>query len=238
LLEKIRLKPFVIGLILFFVVGFYLDGFSYGKTCPKCDGTGKVICTSGHGTGTCSWCGGSGKDLIFNPNATCPLCDGTGDCKMCNGTSFRDCDACVGSGWFLMYSAMSSIFMFFTAFLFCFLGLFCLEYLAHSIWLNHNPWVRDVEKMGFWFNPMFFTWVFYRDHKRWVKLITAICLVAAILIVINFAMILMTPFYTMSRMTSEIFLTGTVSAICLMILFSLAWYQDYDKIRKALSTFE
>lgn len=236
--EGVRLKLFVIGLIVLFSVGFYVDRFVYGKTCPECGGTGEVVCTSCNGIGTCSWCGGSGKDRIFNPDAVCPLCDGTGDCRMCDGTGFRNCDACVGSGVFWMFSATSATLVFFIALLLSFLALFGFEYFVHSLWLNRNPWVRDVKEMHFWFNPMFLTWLFHLDRKKWVKWVTPICLVGAILIVFDFALILVVPSGILSRMTPEIFLIGMVSAIGLMTLVSLIWYKDYDKISSAFSTLE
>lgn len=234
--EGIELKLFVIGLVILFFVGFYVDGFSYGKICPKCNGTGELVCDSCHGTGTCSWCGGTGKDIIFNPDATCPLCDGTGDCPMCHGTGLRDCSACVGNGIFRIYSTMSATFIFFIALIICFLALFGLEYFVHSLWLDRNPWVRDVKEVHFWFNPMFLTWLFYQNRKRWVKWITAFCIIGAVVLVLDFALTVAMPSYTTSRMTPDTFLIGIISATSLMVLFSLIWYKDYDKISNAFST--
>ena len=234
--NRIGLKLFTIALIALFSVGFYVDGFSYGKTCPKCNGAGELICDSCHGTGTCSWCGGSGKDIIFNPNATCPLCDGTGDCPMCDGTGLRDCSACVGSGAFQMYSTTSTTLIFFLALLITFFALFGLEYFVHSLWLDRNPWVRDVKEMHFWFNPMFFTWLFYQDRKRWAKWITAFSLVGAVILVTDFAAILTLPSYTTSRITPNTFFIGIILATSIMILFSLIWNKNYGKISNAVST--
>lgn len=230
---RVGLKLFAIGLIVLFSVGFYIDGFSYGKTCPICNGTGKVICDSCHGTGTCSWCGGTGKNIIFNPDEVCPLCDGTGDCPMCDGTGFRNCSACVGSGIFKMYSVTSATLIFFIALLISFFALFGLEYFVYSVWLSHNPWVRDVKEMHFWFNPMFLTWLFYQNRKRWMKWISAFCLIGAFVIVLDFALILVTPFHTASQITPQTFLIGIVLATSLMALFSLTWYRGYNKISNA-----
>jgi hypothetical protein len=46
----------------------------------------RMKCSSCRGTGMCSACGGSGKDVMNNPCARCYPKAGAGKCKQCKGT--------------------------------------------------------------------------------------------------------------------------------------------------------
>ena len=71
--------------------------------CPKCGGTGELVCKTCDGTGLCTSCNGSGKE-------TCSHCDGTGSCPNCNGTGKITCRRCEGSGWYQTFSIYNSRF--------------------------------------------------------------------------------------------------------------------------------
>jgi len=216
-------KVWLITILVFFVslvVMASVYGFSDGKQCPKCGGAGETICTSCHG----SWCGGSGKDIVFNPDLACPLCNGTGSCNMCNGTGLRTCWTCNGSGWYWMYAPAGSSLLLSIIFSLCFFGAFSLEYIIDAIRLGMNPWVNNVEHMGFWFNPMFFTWLFGRDRRRWAEWIVAISLLTAVPLGIIFGFIAMSD-----RATAEVFWVGFIFGVVFMTFLAMAWYQNYWK---------
>jgi len=73
--------------------------------CPKCNGTGHIVCETCNGEtryGKCSKCSGdkmiqddSGDKLI-----ECPDCEGTGKtiCPDCNGEGETVCSLCGGTG--------------------------------------------------------------------------------------------------------------------------------------------
>lgn len=35
--------------------------------------------------------------------------------------------------------------------------------------IGMNPWLKEVEEMHYWFNPMFFAWLYFHDRRRYVK---------------------------------------------------------------------
>lgn len=118
-----------------------------------------------------------------------------------------------------------------------FFGLFGLEYFRDSVWLDRNPWVRDVEEMNFWFNPMYFTWLFYKDRKRWVKWTVALSFVGAIVLVVVFGSILFGfsgSSYLIMRMTPEVFWKGCIfgSAFATLLvagLYPILWSRQLLK---------
>lgn len=65
--------------------------------CPKCDGTGELVCKTCEGSGNCTACNGSGRE-------TCSHCNGNGDCPNCDGSGKVTCRRCEGSGWYQTFS--------------------------------------------------------------------------------------------------------------------------------------
>ena len=65
--------------------------------CPKCEGTGELVCKTCEGTGNCTACNGSGRE-------TCSHCNGNGDCPNCDGSGKVTCRRCEGSGWYQTFS--------------------------------------------------------------------------------------------------------------------------------------
>lgn len=65
--------------------------------CPKCDGTGELVCKTCKGSGNCTACLGSGRE-------TCSHCNGNGDCPNCYGSGKVTCRRCEGSGWYQTFS--------------------------------------------------------------------------------------------------------------------------------------
>jgi hypothetical protein len=105
---------------------------------------------------------------------------------------------------------------------FLFLGLFVLSYAASAFYLSFNAWVHDVEDMGFWFNPSFMTWLFAKDPRRWAKWQTVLNLLFAVYFGVVFFWMA-----SLNKITSEIFINGTVFSIAVAILFSLIFYKAY-----------
>jgi hypothetical protein len=49
-------------------------------------GAGQVLCPSCHGSGNCSWCGGSGRGKLFGD---CMRCGGKKVCPDCRGSRLK-----------------------------------------------------------------------------------------------------------------------------------------------------
>jgi len=184
---------FLIFLVLSFAIGFYFFGFSNNATCPKCNGTGQV------------W--ERRYDFIIGTYVT----------------GYWPCVTCGGSGTVYFPSTASYTLGFFFGFVLSFVLIFALDYGVTTFRLDWNSWVKDVKEMSFWFNPMYFVWLFHANRKKWAKWTTALSLIAAILIVTTFAV----PIVAVSALTAHqnIFF-GWLIGMTLTIPFGLAWYQN------------
>jgi len=76
--------------------------------CSDCDGRGWNKCTACSGTGfgrTCDRCNGTGKEPGTKPPLTCTKCFGNKrlPCEECKfsawGAGKRNCSTCDGTGW-------------------------------------------------------------------------------------------------------------------------------------------
>ena len=191
---------FLISLILTFAIGFSVVGSSYSVTCPRCEGTGEGEWHRHYDFETGLW------SYVQRP-----------------------CSACGGSGQIWMSSSISFALMFFVGFILTFLGIFGLDYFIQSWRLEWNPWVKDVEEMGFWFNPMFWTWLFYHDRDKWAKWNTiGISACAIFLVSIFAAMLAFGP--SLVPTPPEYFWTGWVVATMLMVFFAITWYLRYKSV--------
>lgn len=152
---------------------------------------------------------------------TCPYCEGKGEVwekwyDFDVGTwvqGYRTCRKCGGTGLFSMSTVSQSTFLVSFFSILGSLGLFAFEHFRVSLWLDRNPWVRDVEEMKFWFNPMYFTWLFYKDRKKWVKWNIAGSLAGAIVLVVVLGSTLLGfsgSSYLIWRMTPEVFWKGCI----------------------------
>lgn len=213
-MPKIPFRLLVILLILIFAVGFSVFGFTYDVSCPKCGGDGKV---------PCSYCNGQGKKMMpiwddFPPRYV------YGDCPVCEGTGKVSCDICEGTGRFWMLSVVGSTLQFFLLYLFTFLGFFGLDYAIQGIYLDNNPWVQDIKEMSWGpFRPLYWTWLFYHDWRRWVKYGTVVGSICTLFFVSSFSYLFRT-YAEYPRMTTEVFMMGSAFGTILMILFAIAWY--------------
>lgn len=185
---------FLISLILTFAIGFGIVGFTYNVACPKCEGTGEG-----------EW------HMIYDFET-----------ELWKYVQ-RSCSACGGSGQIWMPTSMSFALIFFMGFSLTFLGIFGLDYFIQSWRLEWNPWVKDVEEMGFWFNPMFWTWLFYHDRGKWVKWNT-IGGSAGVIFLVSILAIMLTFAPSLVPTPPEYFWTGWVVATMLMVFFTITWY--------------
>jgi len=191
---KLGLKTllvFLIFLVSSLAIAFYLFGFTDDATCPKCNGTGQV------------W----ERRYDFTVDA------------YVNG--YWPCITCGGSGTVYFPSSASYSLGFFSGFVISFLLVFALDYGITTFRLDWNPWVKDVKEMHFWFNPMYFVWLFHTHRKKWAKWTTALSLIAAILIVTTFAMPLIAV--STSAAHQNIFF-GWLIGMTLTGPFALTWY--------------
>lgn len=203
---KSSFKILLLVLILTFATGFYLIGFTYNITCPKCNGTGQV------------W------DKWYDFNIQTWI------------QGYRACPTCGGSGKVWMYSSVSVGLMSFLAHFVCFLLFFALDWTIISFQLERNSWVKDVKKMRYWFNPAYFLWLFHTNHKKWFKWTTIIVLLGTIITVVDFALGLAPTSQTITlwlHITNQDFFVGWLIGAILLIPFSIAWYWSYEEIFKS-----
>jgi hypothetical protein len=209
-----------IFVILIFAFGFFMFGFTYDVPCPKCGSDGKV---------TCGYCNGQGKkempiwkegEIVWWVLDDCPVCEGTGTIS---------CNLCGGTGSFWMFSTPGSSLLFFLIYLFSFLIFFGLDYAIQSVYLERNPWVRDIREMSWgYFRPMYWTWLFYHDRKRWVKYSMALLSICTPIVVLTWSLVF-TSFVEYPRMTAEVLIKGSALGTILLILFVIICYLTFAK---------
>lgn len=203
-----RLSIWIMFAVLFFVFLFIFSsvlpmGYTYDKVCPECNGSG-----------ICWVCGGTGRIWYMPPNDDwCAACNGGGECFKCDGT---------GLVAHLMYSSLGATIYSSWIFVFSFLGLFFVIYVVLEISLLFNDWVYDVEGMNFLGNPMFMTWLYATDRKRWIGWAVPMIAVAGILFGVAFGIIIF-----WGHITQESFLVGSFFSILLLFLFSFIAYNLY-----------
>jgi hypothetical protein len=103
-----------------------------------------------------------------------------------------------------------------------FLGLFGFSYAVTAFRLSNNDWVHDVEDMDFWFNPMFDTWLFAKDRKRWAK-----WTVGGTAIVTLFLGPWLFFLFSYKSVTLDTFFAGVLVTIPVTLLFSFVFYKTY-----------
>ena len=135
-----------------------------------------------------------------------------------------------------MFSPFGSALVLFFAFMLLFLGLFGLDYFVRYWRLEWNPWLVDVKEMGFWYNPMYWTWLFYHDHKKWAKWDTVIISACAVFLVTLFGAIFVSV-PALLPVTPEAFWAGWIIATMLMILFAFTWYLNYTSVDRTPSPY-
>jgi hypothetical protein len=204
------LRIWILFTVVFFVFlsisPFILPmGYTYDKVCPEC-----------HGSGICWVCGGDGIIDYMPPESQwCAACHGSGKCYKCDGTGlvahwmYSSFGATIYSSWILIFS---------------FLGLLLVSNVGLETSLLFNDWVYDVEGMDFLGNPMFMTWLYATDRRRWIRWAVPMIASAGILFGVAFSIIVF-----WGHITQESFLVGSFFSILLLFLFSFIFYNLYTK---------
>lgn len=135
-----------------------------------------------------------------------------------------------------MLSPFGSALVFFFASMLLFLGGFGLEYYVLQWRLEWNTWVVDIKEMDFLFNPMYWTWLFCHDHKKWARWNIIIGTPCAIFIVTIFGAIF-TFIPSLPPIAPETFWIGWIIATELMIIFALTWYLHYTSVDRTPSPY-
>jgi hypothetical protein len=134
------------------------------------------------------------------------------------------------------FSPFSSALALFFAFMLFFVGLFGLIHLFNSWTLESNSWVVDVKEMNFLFNPMYWNWLFYHDHKKWAKWNILFCSVSTVFFVTLFGTIFAFILSTLP-ITPQSFWIGWAIAVALMVPFTISWYLYYTSVDRTPSPF-
>lgn len=109
---------------------------------------------------------------------------------------------------------------------------FALDYGVTAFRLNQNPWVKDVKEMHYWFNPMYFVWLFNVNRRKWVKWTTALSLIATIMVITTIAMALTAYQITLTPVLGQSIFAGWLFGAALTIPFAIAWYKNYEDLSK------
>lgn len=218
-------------LAVLLVVGLFVSlfaipmGYTYDETCPRCQGEGTHTCETCSGSGKCWICEGTGE-IWYMPEGSrwCAACQGSGICYTCGGPGWHGCEVCGGSGVLVhwMYTSIGSTIVLSVAEISLFLGLFLLSGFFAYFYLSFNEWVREVNDMGFWFNPSFMTWLFAKHRRRWAKWQTGINSVLAVYL----GALLFWVAY-LRQITWESLVVGILFSAILVGIFSLLFYKSY-----------
>jgi hypothetical protein len=102
------------------------------------------------------------------------------------------------------------------------MGLFGFSSALSAFRLSHNEWVYDVGDMDFWFNPMFDTWLFAKDRKRWAKWTTWGSAITALFLGPWLFLL-----FSYKSVTLDAFFAGVLVTIPITLLFSFVFYKTY-----------
>lgn len=149
-------------------------------------------------------------------------------------TGYRTCTNCRGSGIVYLYSSVSYALAFFFGLSSSFSLIFAVDYGATALRLDWNPWVKDVKEVRYWFNPMYFVWLFHVNRKKWVEWTTALSLIATLIVVPMIALPLTSYQLISTPMLGQNIFAGWLIGTVLTIPFAIAWYQNYEDLSKLL----
>lgn len=152
----------------------------------------------------------------------CAACQGTGKCYRCGGKGWHLCEECGGTGFLVhwMYTLAGATIVSSILNILLFLGIFYIAYIVTELRLSFNKWIYKVENMNFWFNPSFWTWLYAKHRKKWIKWGTVINLITSSLTGAFIFCII-----SINKITQTIFATGTLLGAAILSVFSLLFYK-------------
>jgi hypothetical protein len=173
--------------------------------------------------------------IIFwhSADESCSRCDGTGEVWSTGIPYFGipsgwvNCSSCRGTGLVWRPSALAAAAIYTPLFIITFFVLFYLAYFGSLMSATANPWVIKVDRMdGPFFNPMYTTWLFVRDRRRWAAFYTVVT-------------VLVTPicgwiiflFLTDGKITVNNHYLGFSIGLAYLALLGFYWYKGYWKPR-------
>jgi hypothetical protein len=106
--------------------------------------------------------------------------------------------------------------------LLCFLGLFFLIYVISAFQAAMNPYVNDVEDMGWLFNPMFLAWLFAKNKRKWCLYNTVIGAPTGFF----FGEAVVSEGVLSSTTANELLL-GTLVGVGFLAIAAICWYKGF-----------
>jgi len=106
----------------------------------------------------------------------------------------------------------------------CFFGLFLLDYIYCEFYTVMNPYVQEVEEMEWPFNPMYFTWLFNKDRRKWALYSTIIVTPLAIALGI-----VLSSFFIQERLSAGNLWWGFVTVALFMTFAAFCLYKGLFK---------
>ena len=98
-------------------------------------------------------------------------------------------------------------------------GIF-LDGLMEEWRIAMNPWVQDVEEMHYWFNPMFFAWLYSSSKRRYMKWIIGLSLPFVFLLGTIFVAL-----FTLHWVTFETFMIGFLVGAAFTTVLGFTFYR-------------
>jgi hypothetical protein len=107
-----------------------------------------------------------------------------------------------------------------------FLGFFICGFFSDAFRAWRNPYVRNAGEMEFFFNPMYFSWLFATDRRKWSLYTTIYSALLAFVVGILFSLVLL---LSPSKPISYAFELGSIVSMCLLVIEPLCWYMGICK---------
>jgi hypothetical protein len=160
----------------------------------------------------------------------CPTCNGAGKIfvrgvwELGIPDSWETCPTCGGTGWIWTPSLQNTVAVVCLFSLFLFLGLFLLMYASSGFYAAMNPYVNHVESMDWFFNPMYLTWLFVKNRRKWSLYATIMSTPYAIMLGIAFYAL------NVSKIIDSVDLRlGSIADIGFITIAALCWYEGVCK---------
>jgi len=107
-----------------------------------------------------------------------------------------------------------------------FVRFFICGYLGDGFRAWRNPYVRNADEMEFFFNPMYFSWLFATDRRKWSLYTTIYSAFLAYVVGVVFSTVLL---LAPSKPVSYAFGLGSIVCMCLLVIEPLCWYMGICK---------
>ncbi|MEM3442642.1 MAG: hypothetical protein QW667_07980 [Candidatus Bathyarchaeia archaeon] len=129
-------------------------------------------------------------------------------------------------GYFRDYPTFSATAIYVLFVTIAFFGMFFLIYLFDALYAEVNPWVSEVDRMQWGFNPMYMPWLFSNNRRKWACYATIVSALFSTLAGILIFYVLMSGRIDIN---SSLISFSIGSGFLAFLAFS--WYEEFWKQR-------